>query len=234
MSESGGWALSREKRALSERQFRRGVQPGWFLVLFTKGPLAVNEEREVCSQKSKNTFLHAHLLNLSIHYCHAPITAQPNALQIYIYIYTYTLYSALSIIDNFVLQIAAENTVTTWPLYSSVLPFFSTGLPKHLGLYYLLAFILNSNVPRYHLAENIVSMTLIPDRIYLFLWRFAYIIQRCVLQEIFRMEQKKQCFQREEVLSKANLEQVAQRKYRQWYKALHSESWKNLQCKQRF
>lgn len=70
--------------------------------------------------------------------------------------------------ENFVLQIVAENTIIKWLLYSSVLPFFSTGLPKYLGLYYLLAFVLNSNMPRYHSAENIISMTLIPDRIYLF------------------------------------------------------------------
>jgi len=66
--------------------------------------------------------------------------------------------------ENFVLQIATEDTVIKWLLYSSVLPFFSTGLSKYLGLYYLLAFIL----PRYCLAENTVSMTLFPDRIYLF------------------------------------------------------------------
>lgn len=51
--------------------------------------------------------------------------------------------------ENFVLQI--ETTVVQWLLCS---PLFSTGLPKCWALYYLLAFIFNSNTPGYYLAEN--------------------------------------------------------------------------------
>lgn len=70
-----------------------------------------------------------------------------------------------------------------------------------MGLYYLLAFIFPSNMPRHYQPENVIFITLIFDRIY-FLWRFAYIIWKYDLQELFKRIEKKLCFQVEEVLLK--------------------------------
>lgn len=56
-------------------------------------------------------------------------------------------------------------------------------------------------MPRHYQPENVIFITLIFDRIY-FLWRFAYIIWKYDLQELFKRIEKKLCFQVEEVLLK--------------------------------
>lgn len=141
-------------------------------------PAEVNCEMSLT--KSSVCFRSVCFQNLSQHSAHCsllPITRHQLLPSLHMSVYVHTIYNRSwkeDMQQEFCAGIAAENTIIKYLPNSSVLLLFFTGLPKYLGLHYLLAFILKRNMPRYHLADNTISMALIADRIYFF---FSFFVE---------------------------------------------------------